>query len=137
MRSLIQIINTTNEQNVIEQIMGHRQDMTPEQRLKWDCDNYKKKLEANKGSNYEYWSDKHERLLENGWELFLITETSTRQWAQTFKKLSTSSEYHAKKFVEQLRNNGNYARIVCGYDKNMQRIKMYSIIFKPKKLLIP
>lgn len=112
--------------------MGHRQDMTPEQRLKWDTDNYKKKLEANKGSNYEYWSCKHEKMLENGWDLFLITETSTKQWSQTFKRYSTSSEEHAKKFVKQLRKQNNYARIVCGYDKNRQRIKMFSVIFKPK-----
>jgi hypothetical protein len=112
--------------------MGHRQDMTPEQRLKWGCDNYKKKLEANKGSNYEYWNNKHDELLKNGWDLFLITERATRQWSQTFKKHSTSSELHAKKFVEKLRNEGNYARIICGYDKNRQRVKMYSIIYKEK-----
>jgi len=112
--------------------MGHRQNMTIEQRLKWDCDNYKKKLESNKGSNYEYWNTKHDELLKNGWNLFLITETSTRQWSQTFKRHSTSSEHHAKKFVEQLRNEANYARIVCGYDKNKQRVKMYSIIYKAK-----
>jgi hypothetical protein len=118
--------------------MGHRQDMTPEQRLKWDCDNYKKKLEANKGSNYEYWNTKHDELLKNGWDLFLITETSikqssqTFQLSQTFKRCSTSSETHAKKFVEQLRSDNNYARIVCGYDKNRQRVKMYSIIYKAK-----
>ncbi len=113
--------------------MGHRQDMTPEQRLKWDCDNYKKRLEAKKGSNYEYWNEKHEKMLEDGWQLFLITETPTRQWGKIFKTRSTSSEHHAKKFVEQLRNGSNYARIVCGYDKNIQKAKMYSVIFKPKK----
>ena len=112
--------------------MGHRQDMTTEQRLKWDCDNYKKKLEANKGSNYEYWNNKHDELLKNGWDLFLTTETPTRQWSKIFKRFSTSSEEHAKKFVEKLRNEGNYARIVCGYDKNKQRVKMYSIIYKAK-----
>ena len=105
--------------------MGHRQDMTPAQRLKWDCDNYKKKLEANKGSNYEYWNNKHDELLKNGWNLFLITN-----------KHSTSSEDHAKKFVDQLRNEGNYARIICGYDSNKLRIKMYSVIYKGKKLRV-
>lgn len=113
--------------------MGHRQDMTPEQRSKWDSDNYKKRLEANKGSNYEYWSGNHDNMLQNGWSLFLITETSTRQWGKIFESYSTSFEEHAKKFVKQLRETNNYARIVCGYDKNRQKIKMYSIIFKPKK----
>jgi hypothetical protein len=113
--------------------MGHRQDMTPEQRLKWDLDNYKKRLKANKGSNYEYWNNKHDELLKNGWCLFLITETSTRQWNKIFQDYATSSEDHAKKFVEKLRDEGNFARIVCGYEQNIQRVRMYSIIFKPKK----
>ena len=113
--------------------MGHRQDMTPKQRLKWDCENYKRRLESNKGSNYEYWNSKHDKLLKEGWELYLIVETPTRQWSKIFKGFATSSEHHAKKFVEELRANNNYARIVCGYEKNMQRTKMYSIIYKPKK----
>ena len=135
MAYLIDIINTDNEINIIDNNinMGHRQKMTDEQRLKWDVENYIKRLEAKKGSNYEYWNDKHEEMLKNGWDLFLIAETSTNQWCERFKKYSTSSENHAKKFVSELRLNGNYARIVCGYDKNRQRVKMYSIIFKKKQ----
>ena len=145
MKNLIDIIDITNEPNLIENIMGHRQDMTPEQRLKWDCDNYKKRLDANKGLNFEYWNEKHEKLLKKGWELFLITETSTRQLSQIKKRhpleltmkqlsktLSTTSVDHAKKIVEQLRSEGNYARIVCGYNMNKLRVKMYSIIYKAK-----
>lgn len=52
--------------------MGHRQQMSESQMLKWDADYYKRKLEANKGSNFEYWSDKHDKLLENGWYLFFM-----------------------------------------------------------------
>lgn len=132
MKPLFEVINTDNEINLIEKIMGHRQNMTNQQRLDWDVESYKRKLEANKGSNYEYWSDKHCKMLQNGWDLFLITEKSTRQGNKIFKSYSTSSENHAKKFVEQLRNNNNYARIVCGYDKNVQRVKMFSIIYKPR-----
>ena len=113
--------------------MGHIQKMTNEQRSKLISYQYNAKKEANKGSNYEYWSDKHEKMLQNGWDLFLITETSTRQWSKIFKQFSTSSEEHAKKFVKQLREQNNYARVVCGYDKNRQRVKMFSIIYKPKK----
>lgn len=117
----------------MEITMGHRQDMTPAQRLKFDSDNYKKRLEANKGSNYEYWNNKHDELLKKGWELALITKTATRQWSKIFKEDATSSEQHAKRIVDQLRADGNFARIVCGYEKNMQRVKMYSVIFKSKK----
>ena len=132
MKHLIEIINTDSEKNIIEEIMGHRQDMTHEQRLEWDIENYKKRLEAKKGSNYEYWNEKHDKMLQNGWNLFLITEQPTRQWSKIFSRHYTSSENHAKKFVEKLRAENNYARIVCGYSKNRQRIKMYSVIFKQK-----
>ena len=130
MKNLIDIIDTTNEPNIIKNIMGHRQDMTPEQRLRFDIENYKKKLISNKGSNFEYWNDKHEKMLENGWDLFLITHK--RKGIEIYKNYSTSSEDHAKEFVEQLRQEGNYARIVCGYEKTRQRVKMYSVIYKPK-----
>jgi hypothetical protein len=105
--------------------MGHRQDMTPEQRLQWDCDNYKKRLEANKGSNYEYWSEKHDKMLANGWSQF-----DFRDLDQCFE-LHTRYEDGAKEKVIELRNNGNYARIICV--TNRLRIRTYSIIFKPKK----
>ena len=64
--------------------------------------------------------------------MVLITEKSTRQWNKIFKSYSTSSKENAKKIVDKLRAENNYARIVCGYDKNKQRVRMYSIIFKPK-----
>jgi hypothetical protein len=43
------------------------------------------------------------------------------------------SESFAKETLEKLKSEGNQARIVCGYEKNIQRIKMFSIIFKLKK----
>ena len=106
--------------------------MTIKQRLKFDSDNYKKSLESKRGHNYQYWSEKHNDLLENGWSLFEFTNESSRQWNFIFKRFSTSSEYHAKKHLEQLRADNNFARIICGYDKNPQKVKMYSIIYKPK-----
>lgn len=112
--------------------MGHRQIMTPKQRLDWDLENYKRKLQANKGSNYEYWSEKHEELLKNGWDLKKMTYKN-RNTNTTYEEYATSSEFMAKEEVEKLRNEGCYARIVCGYEKNKQRVKMYSIIFKLKK----
>jgi hypothetical protein len=93
---------------------------------------YKPKLKSNKGINYEYWSAKHEKMLLAGWSLYKITEESTRQWSQTFLNYSTSSHHHAKKYLDKLRIENNYARIICGYNKNRQRIKMYSIIYKSK-----
>ena len=37
--------------------MGHRKQMTDKERLKFDLENYAKRLQANKGSNYEYWNE--------------------------------------------------------------------------------
>ena len=104
--------------------MGHRQDMTPEQRLKWDCDNYKKRLDASKGSNYEYWTEKHDRLLENGWDL-----ASFRDIEQAIE-IYTRYESTAKNKVLELRASNNYARIIC--TANRLRVKTYSVIFKSK-----
>lgn len=112
--------------------MGHRQDMNPNQRLQWDCDNYKKRLKANKGRNFEYWSDdKHADMLERGWNLYDFKE-SGRSWAVIQVKKATSSIATAKEVVTKLRKENNFARIVCGYEKNKQRVKMYSVIYKHK-----
>jgi hypothetical protein len=113
--------------------MGHRQHMTDKERLKWDIESYSKRLQANKGRNYEYWDEaKHGKLLLDGYSLYKFTDSSTIQWSVRIRITSTSSENMAKKAVKELRETGNYARIVCGYSKNRQRIKMFSIIYKKK-----
>ena len=111
--------------------------MTPIQRLKWDCEQYKKKLESKKGSNYEYWKDEiHGKMIENGsWNLYELNDKTSNPWNNIFKKYVTSSENHAKKVVEKLRSENNFARIVCGYELNKQKVKMYSVIFRKKKVV--
>ena len=99
--------------------------MTPHQ--------YKRMLEGRRGNNFEYWTERHDALLENGWDVYCFSEISTRQWSNVFTKTSTSSVLRAKEVVEKLRADGNFARIVCGFDKNVQRQKMHSVIYKPKK----
>lgn len=113
--------------------MGHRQNMTDKERLKWDIENYSKRLQANKGSNYEYWNEvRHGKLLIDGYALHQFSDKASIQWSVRIKEHSTSSENMAKQVVERLRAEGNYARIVCGYSKNKQRIKMFSVIYKKK-----
>jgi hypothetical protein len=103
--------------------MGHRQQMTDKQRLEWDINSYKKKLEANKGHNYQYWSEKLEKeLTEKGYEWYNFDNN----------KQATASELKAQEIVEQLRNDGCYARIIAGYEQNVQRTKMFSITYKKK-----
>ena len=107
--------------------MGHIQDMTTEQRSKFITYQYKEKKEANKGYNFQYFNqDKWDLLEKKGYEMFLFLDSFNN------KSYSTSSVFSAKKEVEKLRAKNKYARIICGYDKNKQRVKMYSIIYKAK-----
>jgi hypothetical protein len=103
--------------------MGHLKNMTEGQRLKFFSWSYKTMLESRRGHNYEYWSEKHDELLENGWKMFEFKHRAE----------ASSSENIAKNKVDELRQSGHYARIVCGLQKNVQRIKMYSIIYKLRR----
>jgi len=109
--------------------MGHRQQMNDRQRLNWDSMQYKAKLEVNRGHNYQYWNDSMSSLIdEDGWNFYPF-------YRNTFgvQEESSESEYLAIEAVNKLRSEGNYARIICGYDRNIQRIKMFSVIYKPRK----
>ena len=107
--------------------MRHRQDMTDKQRHEWDSRSYRLAMEARRGHSFEYWNDdKHGKMLENGWSLHQFSDKKFVEW------YGTISEESAKEVVDKLRSEGNYARIVCGYNKNRQRIKMHSVIFKHK-----
>lgn len=103
--------------------MGHRQQMTDKQRLQWDIQSYKAKLEANKGHNYQYWSENIEKELTNkGYSWFEFDKC----------EYAIPSELKAKEIVEQLRKDGYYARIIAGYEQNIQHTKMFSITYKKK-----
>lgn len=81
-------------------------------------------------STYPYWNGKYEKLLQNGWNICLIAEQPSRQWGKIFKRHSTSSVGYVERLADKLMGKGNQVKIVCGYDKNPQRIKMYSILYK-------
>jgi hypothetical protein len=94
----------------------------------WRAYQYKQGKVANRGHNYQYWNEEtHGKMLENGWIIYAFPEKNG------CKVESTPSEAIAKEIVEKLRSEGNFARIVAGYDKNVQLIKRFSIIYKPKK----
>ena len=99
----------------------------------WRLHQYNMAKKSNLGHNYQYWSENiHGELLKNGWSLYQFTDKATIQWSIRIKPTATSSEIMAKKAVDELRLNNNYARIVAGYSKNRQMIKMFSIIYKKK-----
>jgi hypothetical protein len=99
--------------------------MSPEHRLRFQLDAYKAKLEAMRGHNYAYWNKSYDAKLEQGWKM----------WNQFsgYDKEATTSEQSALEVVEKLRKEGNFARIVCGYEQTAQREKHFTVIYKPKK----
>ena len=131
MKPLIEIIDLTNDENVIEVKMA-KQDKELEKLKKMVSKAYQnRKANNNKGFNFPYWNETHDKMIENGWKIHNFIPF--RQWGYRTNKEATSSVYHAKLAVEILRSEGNYARIICGMTKNVQRIKMYSVIYKPKQ----
>ena len=107
--------------------------MNNEARIELKYYQYKRMLEERRGHNFEYWNDeKHEKMLKNGWFLFEYPCSGKRNWNIHCEKYAITSEYYAKKYLKQLRESGNFARIICGYTKTIQREKHFSIIYKPK-----
>jgi hypothetical protein len=92
---------------------------------------YVRGLEEKRGHNYEYWSDRHDSMLENSGYSIAMIETIRR--GKLITEEATTIEGDAKDKVVKLRAEGNYARIVCGYRKDVQRTKYFTVIFKPKK----
>lgn len=104
--------------------------MTENQRKKWDAMQYQANLEARRGHNFPYWSDdKHDKLLQSGWQFY---QFPTERKGRISESISTHSELSAVETKKQLIADGYLARIFCGYDKNIQRIKTFSILFKSK-----
>ena len=98
---------------------GFYKDMTEEQRHRLISLQYKRMLEERQGHNYEYWNEKHEKMIEDGWQLHSFNG----------KKEATRIEDDAILIVNELRSTGYNARIVCGYCKDVQRTKYYSVIY--------
>lgn len=109
--------------------MGHIQDMTDKQRIEFLADKYQKTKESRRGNSFEWWNDgKHDNLIENkGYKLFVFEGSFNRD---SF----TTGQIEAQEKVKELRDSNHYARVVCGYSQCMQKIKSFSVIYKPKSL---
>lgn len=84
---------------------------------------YARMLEEKRGHNYQYYSEKLEKELEEkGYEWHKFIDGS----------YYTNSEYDAKCIVNEYRKLGCYSRIICGMFQNVQRIKTFSICYKRK-----
>lgn len=110
--------------------MRHRQKMNDKQRLVFDVNSYKAKLKANKGHNYQYYSDDFgvKWVLEKKYKLYDFKV----EGKDFFDRWATQSESLAVGIALCLRQEGNYARVIVGYSKNVQKIKMFSVIYKAK-----
>lgn len=107
--------------------MGHIQDMTDKQRSEFFALCYQRKKEANIGYNFPYFNqEKWDKLEANGYEMWYFKDN--------FKDSTegTVCVIEAKKQVEELRNDGYHARIICGYIQTRQRVKHYTVIYKKK-----
>ena len=84
---------------------------------------YARMLEERRGHNYQYLNNElFEKLQSKGYNFFIFKD----------KKDVTISELEAEEIVKMLRETGYYARIVAGHEKNIQRIKMFSVIYKKR-----
>lgn len=98
--------------------MGHIQEMTDEQRLRFFSQGYELRKHNMRGHNYQYFNEEKHGHLD-----FWVFKNGDE---------ATKSEILAKKVVEELRKEGFYARIICGYQKDIQRNKYFSIIYRKK-----
>ena len=108
--------------------MGHLQDMTDEQLFKFKARQYEGLLESRRGHNYQYYSDKLQKYMDDKGYVF-YPEHGFNYGGQVY---ITTLENDAKQKVDILKALGYYARIICGYERNTLRIKTYSIICKEK-----
>lgn len=89
---------------------------------------YEKMKESNRGHNYQYYTDElGEKWEKQGYEFHRFERTTFG-----IKDVSTPSECAAKEVAEQYRKDGYYARVIAGYEKNVQHIKMFSVIYKKR-----
>jgi len=107
--------------------MGHRQQMNSKQLLEWDSMQYKARLEAQRGHNYQYYTESlSKQLFLKGYNWYKFSDDGIKN------SFAITSESKAKEIVKKLKSENHYARIIVGYSQNTQRIKMYSIVYRKK-----
>lgn len=104
--------------------MGYRKNMTAKQNLELSALQYKRRLEENRGFNFAYLNDELELKLNESCY-------NTHKFGSGINNKSTHSVLEAKKVVEDYRNKGYYARIIC--ISNTLRIKEFTVWYKLRK----
>lgn len=104
--------------------MGHLQKMTNKERMELFSLQYERNKEGRRGNSFPYWTEKLDKeLTEKGYVMYQFDRGD---------RDSTESLEEAKRVIDMLRGKGNYGRIICGYNKCVQRIRMFTIYFKPR-----
>lgn len=93
--------------------------------IEWGIYQYEQQKKFMRGHNYRYFNEKWWKKMESkGWKM--------HQFHSKYDRDATDIESIAKEWVEQYRNDGCNARIICGYHKTRQRTKFYTVIYKSK-----
>lgn len=85
---------------------------------------YARMLEEQRGHNYQHLNDKSiEDVASKGYKF----------WEFEDGEYVTQSENKACTVCKGLKERNYITRVVTGLETNVQRIRMYSVIYKPKK----
>lgn len=88
-----------------------------------DAWKYARMIEERRGHNYQHLNDELTHKLESrGYSFYKFNNGDD----------VTMSESEAVDVAKDLRAMGYYSRVVTGREMNQQRIKMYSVISRPK-----
>lgn len=84
---------------------------------------YARMIEERRGHNYQHLNDElHHKIERQGYQFYIFKGGSD----------VTMSESEAKGVVNELKKSYKFVRIVTGLETNVQRIRMYSVIYRKK-----
>jgi len=85
---------------------------------------YARMLEERRGHSFQHLNDEiTEKLEKQGYRFYKFNNGEE----------VTMSEYEAVQVAKDLKAMGYFARVVTGREMNQQRIKMFSVISRPKR----
>ena len=103
--------------------MGHIQKMTDHQRFEFLSQKYKATKEARRGVNGTYLNEKSfNDLMEKGYRYYVFENG----------KIEVPFRHVAQEQVEEMRNNGCFARVIVNPCHNIKGAQTYSVLWKRK-----
>lgn len=97
----------------------------------WKLYQYEQAQKARRGHNYAYFTEElGEELKAKGYRWHDFTKPIGNGSFED--REYTESELLAQEVVKSYRENGHYARIICGMHQCVQRIKSFSVAYRKK-----